>query len=624
MILTLPQITDILKENPNSKLIAEAAEYNKKLKTHMYGFSLSESLEIIRGFEKPEMRDLRVKYTKSTKDLFSRLARPVDKVFSARGGSVYYNLAENQEAWAREKALNVRDGYSVKKWIENFWKPHFLDDPNGFIFIEVGDNRNSKPPYLNVYPTYKSISTVFDYLPAGNKLEYVVFTMSDAEKRKAKIASDGKVFRIVDDLFDYMVKWDGTTATILQDHTYPNYFFAVPAILNSDFNDPLVDGKMISLFDECMELAKEFLLKGSIKVTHDFLHGFPRYAEYADQCTDCVGTGYKGNDPCPTCKGAGATIRTSVSDTKLLKFPESKEEAVVLPANTGAFISPDKTYHEIATSDLSLLEAAMHFTLWGKYDTPRVKQGMSNDGQKTATEVISDEQPMIDRLMQISESAETRHKFILDHVIKLTIPRFTGTTVNYGKRFQLEGPDSLWDKYSLARKDGAPVAILDDLLVDYLEAKYGSDPISLNINLKLREVEPFVHVPMNDLEKYSASPFEKLKKSMFGEWLATKQDHELFLMDVKAMRKDLETFVVEQSKQDDLNKDDTPLAVKLGVGGTQALQLILADANIDPVSKRNTLQILFGVSEEDAIRMVSEVQKESVKVDPLKSQEVAA
>lgn len=51
--------------------------------------------------------------------------------------------------------------------------------------------------------------------------------------------------------------------------------------------------------------------------------------------------------------------------------------------------------------------------------------------------------------------------------------------------------------------------------------------------------------------------------------------------------------------------DNTPLAVKLGVGGTQSLQLILADPNIDNESKINTLVILFGISLSDATLMVS-------------------
>jgi hypothetical protein len=49
----------------------------------------------------------------------------------------------------------------------------------------------------------------------------------------------------------------------------------------------------------------------------------------------------------------------------------------------------------------------------------------------------------------------------------------------------------------------------------------------------------------------------------------------------------------------------TPLAITLGVGGTQSLQLILADPNISSESKVSILQILFGISESDSKRMVS-------------------
>jgi len=50
--------------------------------------------------------------------------------------------------------------------------------------------------------------------------------------------------------------------------------------------------------------------------------------------------------------------------------------------------------------------------------------------------------------------------------------------------------------------------------------------------------------------------------------------------------------------------DDTPLAVKLGVGGTQSLQMIIADPNIKEEAKVNILIILFGLSDEQARLMV--------------------
>lgn len=55
----------------------------------------------------------------------------------------------------------------------------------------------------------------------------------------------------------------------------------------------------------------------------------------------------------------------------------------------------------------------------------------------------------------------------------------------------------------------------------------------------------------------------------------------------------------------DANNSD-PLAVKLGVGGTQALIDLLANPALGPESKRSGLVVLFGLSDEDAARLTAE------------------
>lgn len=50
---------------------------------------------------------------------------------------------------------------------------------------------------------------------------------------------------------------------------------------------------------------------------------------------------------------------------------------------------------------------------------------------------------------------------------------------------------------------------------------------------------------------------------------------------------------------------DTPLAVVLGVGGTQALQSVLVDTILTPGQKVNILVNLFGVEQEIAEQMLN-------------------
>lgn len=626
MILDHKQITDIIVHNPNKSLVAKGAAYNKTMRRHMYGKDLESHLSTIEGYEKEALKKLRVKYTKSNMDLFSRLGRPVDKVYTARGGSVYLNLSDAQKQKALSVSMDVRDGYSVRKWVEQFWTPHMLDDPYGFIFMEI----MSRPAAIQakndgrsfVYPTYKAITCVYDYMPKGQKLEYVVFALTLSEKREMGLNPTDQLYRLVDDATDCIVKRAGDDVTVLDGYTLVNYFGEVPAMINSDIIDPSCDIGFLSLYHQAIELAEHFLTKGSIKVTHDFMHGFPKYYEYADDCGDCKGTGFQGAVKCPSCKGTGRSAMTKVSDVKLLPYPKKAggEEDIMVTPNVAGYVSPDKTFYEIATSDIQLLEDLMNVTIWGTQSRVRA-QGMSISGYsstKTATEVMDEIKPQADRLHVISAMAERRHKAILDYVIRLnlSIIGYKDSSVNYGRRYMIEGPDVLWEKYSKARTDGASQEVLNDLLIEYYEAKYINDPVKLAILLKLKDVEPYVHNTIDDLKEWPIPPFDKVRKAYFLDWRTTKSDIELLIETVEQLKNELTAFVIKKSQEAIGIKDDTALTVKLGIGGTQALQAFIADPNILPEPKRHGLIHVFGVKEEVAKLMVPD----AAKVEPVKEQ----
>jgi len=552
MILTPEQITSIIKNNPNKSLVTACKQYNNKMRVHFYGTNQDSysQLETINGFEKPTLRELRVKWAKSNKDLMNRIARPIDKVFSARGGSLYYNLPEAEDKRARAYSMDVKSGYSIKDWLQNFWKTHYLDDPGGMIFNEIATPEQAQLLKARgksiTYPTYKSIQSVYDYLPNGANLEYVIFTVDQKEKALNGLKPEDIIYRVVDDSFDYFVRWESDKATILQDFSFPNLFMKVPAILNSDIPNPNVEGMMISLFDEILELADNFLLYGSIKLTHDFMHAFPKYWEYADNCVKCNGTGHFEANQCPDCKGTGKNLMTKVSDMKLLSYPQDKDSPVVTP-NVAGYVEPSEIYQQIAEGKIKLLEDLMTFTIWGS--APQEKtQGMATTGTasgstgqtKTATEIMNDIKPQSDRLSPISESAEKRHKFILDSVVMININQnYQGASVNYGKRYMIESPDTLWEKYSDARIKGAAYSVLDDLLLEYYEAKYNSDPIKLAIQTKLMKVEPFVHYTASQLQPLNATPEDYAAKLYFGEWLSTLNEAMILSFSTEELKKQL-------------------------------------------------------------------------------------
>lgn len=551
MILSAPQIVDIILNNPGLARVNKGVAYSKKLQAHIHGKDVSnlEAFSQIDGFERPSLKTLRAKYAKSNKDLFARLSRPLDKVFSARGGSVYINLPETAEKKAEILATNVRNGKSVRKWVETTWTPHLLDDPFGIVFMEmlpkqqaIIAQREGRPW---VYPTYRSIQDIYDYLPKGNRLEYVVFNLTKEEKQAFGVDEKSTVYRLIDDANDYLVKKEDKKAEILTAFTITNYFGEVPGMINSDLPDPTADNCFLSLFDKAIELADEFLLKGSIKTTHDFLHGFPKYAEFSGQCHECGGTGLHEGKKCDDCKGTGVRSISRVSDMKQLAFPESKDDPIILPSEVGAYISPDATFHEIATNDLQMLEDKMHVTIWGAQSQQQTSgMAASQSGEtKTATEIVSEFKPQADRLVTVSEMAEARHKFILDNIIRMQVqPGYSGSSVNYGRRYMLESPDEIWYKYSDARAKGAPQNVLDTLLNEYFEANFQSDPIGLQIAKKLMYVEPFVHLSALQLKALTPDPLDYKSKLYFSEWLALQNNGALLSQDVATLRQSLDTY----------------------------------------------------------------------------------
>lgn len=550
MILNYSQIREIILNNPQRQLVADGVKYNKLLRQHLYGVKKEELLGKIDGFETQSLADLKVKYARSNKDLFTRLERPIDKVFSARGGAVYLNLPDELEKKARFLAQDVRNGYSVRKWVEHFWKPHLLDDPFGILFMEILSQKEAilakQEGRSFVYPTYKAITAIFDYLPSGSRLEYVVFTTTKSERISWGYKADQHIYRVVDDSFDYLVERRDNDIVILD--AVKNYFGAVPAMMNSDMVDPSDESKYLSFFDGVIELAQHFLMKGAIKLTHEFMHAYPKYWQYAESCPTCDGSGASANTDngkCPACYGTGKKIMLNVSDAMLLEMPETTGDVTIAPHVAG-YISPDKTYYEIATQDLYTLEELMQVTLWGAQSTTGV-QGPQVDKKgfaQTATQVMNEVKPQADRLQVVSEMAEKRHKFIMDAVVRMNLglPNYTGSSVTYGRRYLVEGPDDIWKKYSDARVAGASTGVLEDLLIEYYEAKYTSDTLALAVAIKLMYVEPFVHNTAAEVKGLGVSEQRWKEKLYYSEWLKLQSEGTILASTVEELIKSLSAY----------------------------------------------------------------------------------
>jgi hypothetical protein len=529
MNLTNNDIKRILNEKPNKTVWEDADEQRKVLQMHLLGIGLVDYIGKIDGVEKQTLSQLRKKYAKSNRDLFARFLRPLDNIWDAKGGGIYYNTSTANSDKLKAMVVDVYNGFSLRSWIRNYIKPRYFDDPMGLIMMEVDPTNPNQ-----TYPTYKSSADIYDAQLKGRSLEYLILKTSDPV-----------IFRVIDDSFDRMVKKDDDKITFLNSKDYPvyiNYFGKVPAKIISDIPKMGIDGLFESAVQNEIELAGEFLVDGSIRKLYKYRTGFPKEWRYPITCGTCTGTKtYKGND-CPDCNGTGYQ-KDSPDNTWIFQFPGKDGVGVDSPeiSEKGGYVNPSLEYLQYADQDLDALEETIFETHWGTHQV-----GKSNDNAQpdTATARFIDVQPINNRLSLYASAFEDLETFASDHIGQINFnTSYKGTSISYGRRFIIEGPDELFKKYSEASKGAMPISSLDDLYMDYLEAKFQNQPLELERQVKLMKVEPFFHLSLTNAKVLVADITIYNKKLLFGEWVKTLNPIDINNKTVEQLRTLLDTFV---------------------------------------------------------------------------------
>lgn len=540
MILDNAAAYKVITERPNRKWIDSAQKYTQKLMMHIQGIGLDKYIEKVEAFEKQDLIAIRKKYAVSNQAIFARIHRPMDNVFSAKGGSVYYNLGDTQTQTLKDYLGDIAYGYSLKQWLEVFWMPALGYDPMGLIMVEVDEMDNA-------YPCYKSIMDVFEMKLRNRKVEYVIFKVA----KKVGIASDGGVidngtiYRIVDDTTDRLVEVANGYLVDVPGETYTNYFLQVPACIISNIYNP-VKGIFASIDDDIVELADQFLREGSVKNIYKNYFGFPMAWGYQADCPDCKGTKVIDGRPCDHCKGTGIRTKRDPSELLQLPVPQSKDEPILAP-NVAGYVTPDVAGWDKMTAELELLEDIMFETLWGTRISDDAKS-------ETATGRFIDVQPVNARLNKLSNAEEHVEKFVTDLIAGYMFrTAYKGCSVTAGRRYMIETQDKIWEKLTASIKNGAPMAALYDLYNDYLQARYSANAMEMQKMTKLAKIEPLPFVKYEELAKLLSFPDTILRRKFwFESWLNSKSDPDILFGDVKALQADFAAYCVLQDT--DLNK----------------------------------------------------------------------
>lgn len=587
---SLPEIGNIISKNPNKRRLDEARRLNAKMMLHLHGTGMKNALAQMQYFENADIYKSRREYALSNVDLFERVLNEEQQIFTARGGSAYFNLPEHQEQEMHGHLADVVYGMSLRRWVATFGINAYRADPMGVIFMEAercsddsgyegSDNNGSAGSSVpRCYPVYKSTADIWDYLPNGRRLEYVCFTLTDDElelygiepksdaagevgsRAGVKQPAQHKYFRFVDDGQDIIVMRQDSSGSVVQvdlKNGYSNPIVGlwnrVPGFIVSDlvrFSDP---GSFDTPLSKVVELADAFLTDRSIKNLQQKYHGFAKAFEPLIRCFTCNGEGYVKGSACPDCtapgqdKGTGIKMRTTIAD--VFKIPMdmlTQDKAPNFDAKRiYGYITPDIASWNKQDESLEALEGRLYRTYWGTCSTHVQGYNGSQGTHETATKTLVNLQPKYAVLNRTADWAEQTERMIAnmyqEFYYGVEAPQ---SNITYGRDYILQTPEEILAEYYGMKANGVSDSMLDNQYEKYIKSLYQANPVQETVYRKKFDVEPFPHITAAEVEASEVVlPIDKLCKRYFGEWDDTLSDAEWVVRDVAELKRMLVDFV---------------------------------------------------------------------------------
>jgi len=539
MALKNKQIVDIIEKGASSDM-KNARKIAKKINMHLTGKGIKEYLEVIDTYENTAQKTLREKLVKSNRALFSYLLRPMDKIFTAKGGSINFNLEAKELDTVKGKLTEASDGMDIKRYLKKVVRLPYIIDANGILFVDIDPQGNLEPHII-----YSK--QILWYDNKGNTVKAIIFEgvkvdRGDKEGRKDVVTE----YRVIDEKYDMIYVADGKTLKEDKSRRIKNFFGYVPAIILGDEKDPnstIYTSQVYDILDE----ADLFLRRSSTMNVHELAHLYSRYWSYAQACTRCEGEGLISSvddqdavtsSTCPSCGGSGAKTRTNASDETVLPLPQDGEP--IIAPHIAGYVSPDiqiaKFYSELQDN----FRNEMFQDIWGTtYE--------GGGKRETATGRFIDAKPVEDKLRDMSYTFEKLHQFLLNTFIQaITRNLKYESSVAYGTRYILESADEILNKrQELSGKQVSEVIVLD-LEQRYIEAEYQTDSVELKKRKKLMKIEPYPTLTILQVMNLMLPDEDKLRKLYFADFVSTLTDAKIILTPSDKLREQLNKFIINK------------------------------------------------------------------------------
>lgn len=586
MILNADQIKRLILRPKNKEIIDFQVDLKKKHELHLTGLGLDKFIERVDGIENESYINTKKKLANTiTVKAYEKALRPKDKIVTAKGGTVIYEFDNNdtKEQILKDALENLKyKGHSLKSYTKTMWLDYGIwVDPMGITLVEnvyedsqvffnnelitVKEKTGEyKIDYISIYERING-KVFINYhdieYTAFNKIEYIildegVYVDSETEKRY-------NWYRVIDDEKDEIwmqEKDDPEKIELKLLSTIYHDFGRVPAVFNSNRVDKQSINKWFTTYcAESLIIAKDMLndyIDGRI---YKKKLGIPRFWQFKVQCKRCEGHGtienikddngkYLFNKryiPCPSCSGSGADKERNLTDITELEILQNESQTNVPPF--GAVTLPTEI-QELYDKEQDQKEFDIVETIWG--------QGSAVDKERrntTAFEISVRNEGKIDKLRVIEENKVLWQSTIINLFGKAMFKEsFKGVIITPATQFIMLTPTESRQVYLESKKAKSSEDQLTKLWLDYLNAEYESDPMSLARQEIIMLLTPMFHSDIIEAWDYLTEE-EKLIKKNIEKYLFRYENENESILIVKSDPKKLEQIqskLLEYAKED--------------------------------------------------------------------------
>lgn len=511
MALELSQIKEILQKPTKRQTIQKAVKMQKRLRFHTETNSSMSDINQQTNEFLNWVKDLLpvdkyntflhlFKFPLSTPAVVEDVYRELERVFYSRNSSSSYQFTDSElaEDWSQYKknGLNEPD-----VWKTTAWKKMQVS-PNSILVVDLPQVQMSSRPEPYFY--WLEIDDVIDYSTLRlneSQFEWIVF--KQPENRVAVF--DDSSIRL------FQLNEKNEIQSLISEAKHDLGYCPARFFWSTKLNEKNIDIKKNPITKELSHL--DWYLFFSISKQHlDLYAPYPIYSAYEADCN------FENNETGDYCDGG--FLRNSKGEYKIKsdgtveKCPCCSEKRIAGPGsflevpvpNLSEGIADMRNPIQITTIDKDSLEYNVDecerlkneivVSVVGSGGTVSEKEAINE------TQVTANFESKTSVLNALKTNFELAQKFVEDTVCRLRYGKsFISSSISWGTEFYVFTVSELYNKFKLAKENGASNSELDAISQQILEVEYRNNPLVLQRMLILKQLEPYPHNTLDEVLK---------------------------------------------------------------------------------------------------------------------------